>query len=99
MEHPSTADKDAAAEQHTKRRPRPNTSKPRRSGKPGGTSAHDLQQQVDRLTQALAAQRARADDLNRRLGYALLTAGRLRGQLRQNGLEPDVRFAAELSST
>ncbi len=62
------------------------------------TGVGDLHQQVQRLTQALEAERARADDLDQRLGYALLTAGRLRGQLRQHGLEPDARFPADTNS-
>ncbi len=63
------------------------------------TALDDLHQRVECLTEALAAERARADDLDQRLGYALLTAGRLRGQLRQHGLTPDVRFLADLSAS
>lgn len=52
--------------------------------------------EVRRLTEALIAERARARELDQRLGYALLTVGRLRGRLRQAGIDPDEVFGSDL---
>ena len=56
------------------------------------------QSEVRRLTQALAAERARNSELDGRLGYALLTVGRLRGRLRDAGIDPDGLFGADLEA-
>ncbi len=48
--------------------------------------------QIRRLTQALAAEQSRSSDLDQRLGYALLTVGRLRGRLREAGIDADELF-------
>lgn len=53
------------------------------------TDDENLQAQVKRLTSALRHERARAADLDSRLGFALLTVGRLRGRLRGVGVDPD----------
>ena len=53
--------------------------------------------EVRRLQAALAAERARASQLDRQLGYALLTIGRLRGRLCEAGVEPDQRFGVDLA--
>ncbi len=53
-------------------------------------------EEVRRLTAALTAERARADRLDGDLGYALLTVGRLRGRLREAGIDPDNLFGADL---
>lgn len=45
-----------------------------------------------RLREQLAVERARNADLDNRLGHALLTAGRLRGQLLAASIQPDPRF-------
>ncbi len=55
------------------------------------------QAEVRRLQEALAAQRARASQLDNQIGYALLTIGRLRGRLHEAGIEPDELFGAELA--
>jgi excisionase family DNA binding protein len=52
--------------------------------------------EVRRLREALISERARSTDLDRRLGYALLTVGRLRGRLRDAGIDPDELFGADL---
>ncbi len=46
-----------------------------------------------RLQEQLAAERARSAALDSQLGHALLTAGRLRGQLLDAGIEPDPRWS------
>ncbi len=51
---------------------------------------------IRRLTEALIAERARNSELDGRLGYALLTVGRLRGRLREAGIDPDGLFGADL---
>ncbi len=53
--------------------------------------------ELRRLQEALAAERARASELDSRLGYALLTIGRLRGRLCEAGIEPDEIFGADLA--
>ena len=63
------------------------------------TQAEDpSKSEVRRLTQALAAERARNSELDGRLGYALLTVGRLRGRLRDAGIDPDRLFGADLEA-
>ncbi len=52
--------------------------------------------EVRLLTEALTAERARAARLDGELGYALLTVGRLRGRLRDAGIDPDELFGADL---
>ncbi len=52
--------------------------------------------EVRRLAEALAAERARSARLDSQLGYALLTVGRLRGRLRDAGINPDELFGADL---
>ncbi len=54
--------------------------------------------EVRRLTQALVAAQARNAELDGRLGYALLTVGRLRGRLRDAGINPDELFGADLEA-
>ncbi len=46
-----------------------------------------------RLREQLTAERTRNSELDNRLGPALLTAGRLRGQLHAAGIEPDPLFS------
>ncbi len=53
---------------------------------------------VRRLTDALQAERARSARLDGELGYALLTVGRLRGRLRDAGIDPDELFGADLGA-
>ncbi len=53
---------------------------------------------VRRLTDALQAERARSARLDGELGYALLTVGRLRGRLRDAGVDPDELFGADLEA-
>ncbi len=52
--------------------------------------------EVRRLTDALAVERSRSAQLDSQLGYALLTVGRLRGRLRDAGIDPDALFGADL---
>ncbi len=52
--------------------------------------------EVQRLTQALAVERAKNARSDSELGYALLTIGRLRGRLREAGVDPDEVFGADL---
>ncbi len=56
----------------------------------------DDRSEVRRLSEALMAERARNSNLDRQLGYALLTVGRLRGRLRDAGIDPDELFGAAL---
>ncbi len=56
----------------------------------------DPQPDVRRLTEALLAERTRSTRLDSELGYALLTIGRLRGRLREAGIDPNQLFGAEL---
>ncbi len=58
----------------------------------------DSGSEVRRLTEALMAERARNADLDGRLGYALLTVGRLRGRLRDVGIDPDQLFGTHLKA-
>ncbi len=58
----------------------------------------DSGSEVRRLSEALMVERARNSDLDRRLGYALLTVGRLRGRLRDAGINPDKLFGADLEA-
>lgn len=60
------------------------------------TGTETSSSEVRRLTDALAAERARSSDLDQRLGYALLTVGRLRGRLREAGIDPDGLFGGDL---
>ncbi len=57
------------------------------------------QSEVRRLSEALRTERARAAHLDSELGYALLTIGRLRGRLREAGIDPDDLFGAELQDS
>lgn len=59
-------------------------------------AAVDDRSEVRRLSEALLAERARNSDLDKQLGYALLTVGRLRGRLRDAGIDPDDLFGADL---
>ncbi len=52
--------------------------------------------EVRQLNEALVAERARSARLDSQLGYALLTVGRLRGRLREAGIDPDEMFGADL---
>lgn len=54
--------------------------------------------EVRRLVEALNVERARNVELDGRLGYALLTVGRLRGRLREAGIDPDGLFGADLAA-
>lgn len=54
--------------------------------------------ELRRLAEALAAERARSARLYSELGYALLTVGRLRGGLRDAGIDPDQLFGADLEA-
>ncbi len=54
--------------------------------------------EVRRLMEALAAERVRSARLDSELGYALLTVGRLRGRLRDAGIDPDELFGADLDA-
>ncbi len=54
------------------------------------------QSEARRLRETLAAERARASQLDGQLGYALLTIGRLRGRLRAAGIDPDELFGADI---
>jgi excisionase family DNA binding protein len=54
--------------------------------------------EVRRLAEVLAAERARSARLDSQLGYALLTVGRLRGRLRDAGIDPDELFGADLEA-
>ncbi len=58
----------------------------------------DSSSEVRRLSEALKVERARNSDLDRRLGYALLTVGRLRGRLRDAGIDPDGLFGVDLEA-
>lgn len=51
---------------------------------------------IRRLSEALAAERLRSARLDGDLGYALLTIGRLRGRLREAGINPDGMFGADV---
>ena len=53
------------------------------------------QLELRRLQQVIATERARASQLDSQLGYALLTIGRLRGRLRDAGINPDELFGAD----
>lgn len=55
-----------------------------------------LRREVERLRQELATERARSAELDNRLGFALLTVGRLRGRLREAGISTDEGFGADL---
>jgi hypothetical protein len=50
------------------------------------------------LREALIVEQARSSRLDGELGYALLTIGRLRGRLREAGINPDGLFGADLRS-
>ncbi len=52
--------------------------------------------ELQRLTAALVAERARNSRLDGQLGFALLTIGRLRGRLQEAGIDPNELFGAEL---
>ncbi len=66
--------------------------------RPTATEAELVPQaEVRRLQEALAAERARASQLDSQLGYALLTIGRLRGRLGEADIEPDEVFGADLA--
>ncbi len=67
--------------------------RPRNNDQPQPTSE---QAEVRRLTQALTGERARSARLDSELGYALLTIGRLRGRLRDAGIDPDQLFGVDL---
>ncbi len=54
--------------------------------------------EVRRLAEALVAERARSARLDSELGYALLTVGRLRGRLRDAGIDGDQLFGADLKT-
>ncbi len=54
--------------------------------------------EVRRLADSLRAERARVADLDRQLGYALLTIGRLLKRLREAGIDPDEFFGADLEA-
>ncbi len=54
--------------------------------------------EVRHLADSLRTERARVADLDRQLGYALLTIGRLRGRLREAGIDPDELFGADLEA-
>ncbi len=60
------------------------------------TEVEGAQLEVRRLTDALVAERARSARLDSELGYALLTIGRLRGRLKEAGIDPNESFGAEL---
>jgi len=60
------------------------------------TGVETASSEVRRLTDALATERARNSDLDQRLGYALLTVGRLRGRLREADIDPDELFGGDL---
>ncbi len=59
--------------------------------------AEGAQLEARRLTEALLAERARSKRLDSELGFALLTIGRLRGRLREAGVDPDEMFGAEIA--
>jgi hypothetical protein len=63
------------------------------------TDAGSPSPEVRRLTEALALERARSADLDQRLGYALLAVGRLRGRLREAGIDPDALFGADIQAS
>lgn len=54
------------------------------------------QSEVRRLAEALRTEQARATHLDSELGYALLTIGRLRGRLREAGIDHDDLFGVGL---
>ncbi len=54
------------------------------------------EREVRRLTESLLAERTHSARLDGELGYALLTIGRLRGRLREAGVNPDELFGADL---
>ena len=56
---------------------------------------HEMSVLVRRIRRVIA-ERARSTDLDKQLGYALLTVGRLRGRLREAGINPDQLFGADL---
>jgi hypothetical protein len=58
-----------------------------------------LRREVEKLRQELARERAQSADLNSRLGYALLTAGWLRGRLREAGINPGEVFGGNLDGS
>jgi excisionase family DNA binding protein len=61
------------------------------------TNDHELvpYPELRRLQQIITTERARASHLDSQLGYALLTIGRLRGRLRDAGIDPDELFGAD----
>ena len=61
------------------------------------TAGESAEAQVVWLRRELEAERARSAELNRRLGYALLTTGRLRGRLLEEGIDPHtIGFGSDL---